>query len=314
MERVVRLNRLWSWLPAFRAVAETEHVHQAAALLRLTPSTLSRAVHLVEEDVGRPLFRRAGRSLELTDAGRVLADALREAMRRLDDALTTIAGDAVPGPLRVACDEAAALAVVLAAAQALRAEDADASRDAAMHDAAGEPRLSPPSSDVAADLLRGTIDLAFVREATPHAELAVERVGTLGWSVYCAPSHPLAGLAVTREALATQPFVDGGAPWPPELPRAIAMHVPGPALAAAACAAGALLAFLPDDAAPALVPLRAPDGRRVVTVATPLYAVRRRLLDARDPTRALVAAVRARLGDVEQPVANFEMDWRAANA
>jgi DNA-binding transcriptional LysR family regulator len=47
MERVIRLNQIWSWLPAFRAVAETEHVHEAAQSLHLTPSTLSRAIHLL---------------------------------------------------------------------------------------------------------------------------------------------------------------------------------------------------------------------------------------------------------------------------
>src|SRR5262245_24932867 len=36
MDRAARLTELWSWLPAFRAVAETQHLPTAAAALHVS--------------------------------------------------------------------------------------------------------------------------------------------------------------------------------------------------------------------------------------------------------------------------------------
>ncbi len=58
MERLRRVASFWNWLPAFRAVAETEHLPTAAEALFVSPSALSRAIRLLEKDVGQPLFRR----------------------------------------------------------------------------------------------------------------------------------------------------------------------------------------------------------------------------------------------------------------
>ena len=69
MERLRRVARLWSWLPAFRAVGETQHLPTASEHLLVTAPALSRAVRLLEKDVGRELFRRTGRRIELNDNG-----------------------------------------------------------------------------------------------------------------------------------------------------------------------------------------------------------------------------------------------------
>src|SRR5688572_16914551 len=66
-----RLSPLWNWLPAFRAVAETENVHEASRYLHVTPSAVSRAVKLLESEVGVALFNRSGRNVRLTREGRV---------------------------------------------------------------------------------------------------------------------------------------------------------------------------------------------------------------------------------------------------
>jgi DNA-binding transcriptional LysR family regulator len=90
-----RIARLWNWLPAFRAVAEYESVQAAGAALALSPSALSRAVRLVEDELGEPLFVRAPDGLQLTARGRALLSATRDAMRGIDEAL---------GPPREALD------------------------------------------------------------------------------------------------------------------------------------------------------------------------------------------------------------------
>lgn len=55
----------------FLAVARSGGVIRAAERLHLTPQTLSGQITQFEERIGVPLFRRAGRRLELTEAGRL---------------------------------------------------------------------------------------------------------------------------------------------------------------------------------------------------------------------------------------------------
>jgi DNA-binding transcriptional LysR family regulator len=295
MERIIRLNQIWSWLPAFRAVAETEHLHEAAALVHLTPSTLSRAIHLLEDALGCALFRRLGRSLELTDEGHELLRALREAMRRVDDAVVSVTC-APTSPLRVAADDAVALTAL-----------ADLLGDVAL-----PPELSAAGSDVAARLLRGSIDVAFVSVACAPRDIVVEHVGLLAYSVHCAPTHPLARSACTAAALKAHPFVDApDLPWPPERTRSVGLRVGGAALALAACRTGGALAMLPDALAADLPCVRGSDGEPIVSLWQPIYALRRPPIGAAAAVDALIASVRSRL---EQPVREMAMDRVAAGA
>ena len=295
MDRLIRLSQVWSWLPAFRAVAETEHLHEAAALVHLTPSTLSRAVHLLEDALGRSLFRRVGRSLELTDDGHELLRGLRDAMRRLDDALVAVK-HAPTAPLRVAADEAIAMAMLVDL----------------LHDDTLPPELSRAGDDAPERLLRGSIDLALVTNARAHSHLVTEHVGDLSYAVYCAPTHVLAGAACTHAELAALPFVDApDLPWPPEYSRTIGLRVGGAALAAAACRAGSALALLPDAVATGLWCLRGTDGKALVALRQPIFALRRPPLSATPLVDALLARLRAR---VEQPVRQKAMDLVAATA
>ncbi|QIZ37692.1 LysR family transcriptional regulator [Saccharopolyspora sp. ASAGF58] len=55
----------------------------AAAELRMTPSTLSRGIRRLENELGMALVLRSGRSIELTPAGRLLAEHSRLALRQV---------------------------------------------------------------------------------------------------------------------------------------------------------------------------------------------------------------------------------------
>ena len=96
MERVVRLYQLWTWLPHFRAVAETEHLPTASVALGLSPSALSRALKQLEASVGCDLFVREKRSIRLNAQGKEVLRAVRLAMRGIDDALTALEQDDMP--------------------------------------------------------------------------------------------------------------------------------------------------------------------------------------------------------------------------
>jgi DNA-binding transcriptional LysR family regulator len=69
----------------FKAVAECESFHQAAARLQVAQPALSRQVHALEEMLGVCLFERKPRGTRLTepgrafleDVGRILADLAR---------------------------------------------------------------------------------------------------------------------------------------------------------------------------------------------------------------------------------------------
>lgn len=61
-------------LRQFVAVAEHLNITHAAAELHLTQQAVSSTIKTMERDLGVELFTRAGRRIELTDAGRVLRD------------------------------------------------------------------------------------------------------------------------------------------------------------------------------------------------------------------------------------------------
>ena len=79
----------------FWVVAKTGGIARASERLHLTPQTISGQVSLFEGVLGYKLFRRAGRGLELTDAGRVVlsyADEIFTAGAELESILRDPSG------------------------------------------------------------------------------------------------------------------------------------------------------------------------------------------------------------------------------
>lgn len=75
----------WRHLPplttlrAFEATARLQGYSAAARALNVTPAAIAQQVRKLEDEMGVPLVRREGRGLALTEAGRQLAQPLREA-------------------------------------------------------------------------------------------------------------------------------------------------------------------------------------------------------------------------------------------
>ncbi len=87
----------------FRTVAKAGAINRAAEKLHLTPQTLSGQISTLEERLGVALFRRSGRRLELTDAGRTAltyADEIFDVGAELEEALQNSAAARVH-PFRV---------------------------------------------------------------------------------------------------------------------------------------------------------------------------------------------------------------------
>lgn len=68
----------------FRVLAKTEHYTKAADALAISQPSLSRAIALLEEELGVLLFTRRGRNVVLTDAGRTLLRYVEAGLDTLD--------------------------------------------------------------------------------------------------------------------------------------------------------------------------------------------------------------------------------------
>jgi LysR family positive regulator for ilvC len=66
----------------FITLTETLHFNRAAELSHISPSTLSRCIQQLEEQLGVPLFIRNNRSVALTPQGAQVADFARETLQQ----------------------------------------------------------------------------------------------------------------------------------------------------------------------------------------------------------------------------------------
>ncbi|MEQ1506202.1 MAG: LysR family transcriptional regulator [Myxococcota bacterium] len=247
LDRRLRTSRVWNWLPQFRAVAETQHLPTAAARVHVTPPALSRTLKLLEEELGHALFhRRAGR-LVLTEDGRTLLEAVRIAMRTVEDAGSHLGDPTLAGPVWVAAG-GVSQPMALSALLRLRA------RWPAL-----EPRLLTPDPDRVIDQLwSGELDLAVGSFHRAAKGIRTELLGHERSSVYCGPGHALYGRTeVGLDEVVQWPFTSpppdasGASPegWPADVPREVVFVVDRIALGVEICASTGLLAVLPDSLA-----------------------------------------------------------------
>ncbi|ARP87142.1 LysR family transcriptional regulator [Bordetella genomosp. 9] len=92
----VRLPSLLA-LRCFETAARLENFSRAAAELHLTHGAVSRAVRLLEDELGVALFERRSRRVFLTDAGRTLARAVGNGMDLMRRAVADLRASARQG-------------------------------------------------------------------------------------------------------------------------------------------------------------------------------------------------------------------------
>jgi LysR family transcriptional regulator, glycine cleavage system transcriptional activator len=88
-------------LRAFEAAARHLSFKAAAAELALTPTAISHQVRLLEQILGRPLFRRRPRPIVLTEPGRMLFPVVRDGFNSFVEAIETVRDGGRPQRLRV---------------------------------------------------------------------------------------------------------------------------------------------------------------------------------------------------------------------
>ena len=243
-----QLRDVWNWLPAFRAVAETEHLPSAAERLHVTPAAISRTLKLLEERIGSKLFNRDGRSLVLNEHGRTLLEEVRSGMIGVERGLKRIASEPLDGPIRVS--SMGVLTDYFVAPGLVRICD--------RFDGALPVVRNLRTKEAARAVLRGEIDVAFFYEPMTFEGVHVEKLGETTSSVYCGEGHPLFDVEEPElDALLDHPFSVPGIgdtgrvmdDWPTDLPREIGMRIMRISTNLAVCRSGRFLTVLPDVAA-----------------------------------------------------------------
>jgi len=269
MDRMRRVGQVWNWLPAFRAVAETEHLPTAASGLHVTPPALSRTLKLLQEDLGVALFERQGRNLKLNAAGQRLLLSVRRAMRGVHAALADLEGD----------NDRVVRVCSLGMFTRTYLEPTVTGLLRAWPHVRPQVRTSGPT-DAASDLLLGHLDVLFTSAPFFREGLQTQVLGRVQNGVYCGQGHPLRhAKRVTLADLERHPFVApppdgfGRTPegWPPEWRRRVAVTADRQSVGFELCAAGRLLAVLPAPMAqldPHLVrlPVELPTSMPMVAV------------------------------------------------
>jgi DNA-binding transcriptional LysR family regulator len=103
-------------------------VHAAARALDYTPSAVSQQLAVLEREAGAPLLERTGRTLRLTDAGRLLvrhAAALLDGMEAAEADVAALVAGRPAGTVRIAAFQTAFLQLVAPAVARLAADHPD---------------------------------------------------------------------------------------------------------------------------------------------------------------------------------------------
>ncbi|MGY4026673.1 LysR family transcriptional regulator [Aeromonas rivuli] len=91
-------------LRCFEVAARTEHFGRAADELHLTHGAISRAVRLLEEDLGVRLFERRQRRVFLTEAGDKLYQTVREGLGQIRETAQALRQQSRPQSLVLSCE------------------------------------------------------------------------------------------------------------------------------------------------------------------------------------------------------------------
>jgi DNA-binding transcriptional LysR family regulator len=161
----------------FVRVVETGGFTRAAEALKLPPSSVSRSVARLEEELGITLLERTTRKVSLTDAGRAFFERAREAIAGLEqaNALALDAAREAHGTVRMAVPPELAPRLGSALAPFL----------------AEHPRIRIETTFTVhgAGLVGEVVDLAVAIGRLPDSSLTSRRIGTAAHRLYAAPSY-----------------------------------------------------------------------------------------------------------------------------
>lgn len=187
-------------LRIFVAVAERQHVTEAAHALHLTQSAVSAAVSALESRYCVKLFDRIGRNIRLTEAGRRFAVEARAVLARATEAETVLHD--LTGLKRGAVALSASQTVgnywLPQCLQAYRSNNPGIALSLAIGN----------TEEVRADVLESRADLGFVEGRITDQQLSVLPVATDELVLVARPGlYPEKRKALSRQELAKLPWV-----------------------------------------------------------------------------------------------------------
>ncbi|MFK7752686.1 MAG: LysR substrate-binding domain-containing protein [Sedimentitalea sp.] len=197
------------WLRAFEAAARHLSFTGAARDLNMTQSAVSQQIKSLESYLGRPLFNRRPRALELTDSGITYLPVVRDAFRTLVRGTRAVTGNPL-NVVQVQCNLTFAVHWLAPRLAGFRAEHPDVRLNLSTE--IWEPR----------ELAEG-VDVEIRFSLRPADTIRAERVHQDHYYPVCAPGYP-----VVLSDLAMQPLYDcsnllcnwstwaedQGLPWP----------------------------------------------------------------------------------------------------
>jgi DNA-binding transcriptional LysR family regulator len=173
-------------LRIFAAVADKQHVTQAARELNLTQSATSAAIAALEGRYGVKLFDRVGRGIVLTHTGRAFLTEARAVLARArgaEQVLRDLAG-LKTGKLVLAASQTVANYWLPSRLQTFQAAYPGIEVDVRIAN----------TERVAADVRESVADLGFIEGDIDDGALAARRVDGDGLVVVVGPTHPFARL------------------------------------------------------------------------------------------------------------------------
>lgn len=165
------------------AVAETRHFTQAADVVGITQPSLSKQIHVLESELGAPLFERIRGNIGLTAAGEVLLPIAKRILADVDTAQREVQELVGIRRGRVRLGATPSLVTSLAPEVLRRFRDAYPNVDLLVEESG--------SQDLVRELLRGELDLALIILSGPGADPALRAEPILRDSLVVASLDPL---------------------------------------------------------------------------------------------------------------------------
>ena len=188
-------------LKYFLAVIEEGNISNAAKTLHLTQPTLSRQLASLEDEIGRQLYTRTHKGIQLTEAGIILqrhAESIVALAEKAEEDMK-LPGSSVSGPVHIGAGETKLMGLLAQAMMRVRKE----------HPGVTFEIYCGTSADLKDDLVRGFCDILLECELQAHAKFNVMRLPiTDRWGVLTRADSDLAKKgSVVREDLLGRPLI-----------------------------------------------------------------------------------------------------------
>jgi DNA-binding transcriptional LysR family regulator len=223
----------------FTVVAQTGSLTAASEILHVSPPALSKAMAVLESEVGTKLFQRVGRGIELTEEGRSVLPRAQIALHSVDDIRVT-KGATVNPRIRIGSFEVFSTYFL---GPMMRDKFAD--HELELYD------LRP--GDLERSLVDNRIDIGITYLPIPNGSLDFMKVGNIQMAIYGRPALKGKDLKNLPFAVPIQPVqgaptkINGLDGWPDNrIPRYQKYKVTLMESAMELCRQGLCVAYLPS--------------------------------------------------------------------